>query len=73
MMPQESSTTEAIPILLLNPKQAAKSLGISERTLATYTKSGLIPVVRIGHSVRYSLEALRALIGQATERQHESR
>jgi excisionase family DNA binding protein len=51
-----------VPILLLNSRQAAKALGISERTLATYTKSGLLPVVRIGRSVRYSPDDLREWI-----------
>jgi excisionase family DNA binding protein len=57
-----------IPVLLLTPRQAAKALGISERTLATYTKSGLLPVVRIGHSVRYSPDDLRDWIKRATEK-----
>ena len=62
---------ETIPVLLLNPRDAAKALGISERSLATYTKSGLLPVVRIGCSVRYSVEALREWIGRATEKKCE--
>ncbi len=59
---------ETFPVLLLNGRQAAKALSISERTLATYTKSGLLPVVRIGHSVRYSPDDLREWIRRATEK-----
>lgn len=54
--------------MLLTARQAAQALSISERTLATYTKSGLLPVVRIGHSVRYSPDDLRDWIKKATER-----
>jgi excisionase family DNA binding protein len=64
----DTNSAETAPVLLLNPRQAAKALGISERTLATYTKSGLLPVVRIGHSVRYSPDDLRDWIKRATEK-----
>jgi excisionase family DNA binding protein len=66
--------TEQQPItpLLLTPRQAAKLLSISERSLATYTKSGLIPVVRIGSSVRYSPDELRGWIRDHTERKSEN-
>jgi excisionase family DNA binding protein len=53
--------------LLVTGRQAAKLLSISERTLATYTKSRLLPAVRIGHSVRYSPDDLREWIKRATE------
>jgi len=59
---------QVIPVLLLSPRQTAKALGISERTLATYTKSRLLPVVRIGRSVRYSPDDLREWIERATEK-----
>jgi excisionase family DNA binding protein len=65
-----NETTQA-PVLLWNPRQAAEALSISERTLATYTKSGLLPVVRIGSSVRYSPDELRAWIRDHTERKSE--
>jgi excisionase family DNA binding protein len=38
---------------LLRPKEAAKSLAISERTLWELTNQGDLPCVRIGRSVRY--------------------
>jgi excisionase family DNA binding protein len=54
--------------LLVSPRQAARMLAISERTLATYTKSGILPVVRLGHSVRYSPDDLREWIKRTTEK-----
>lgn len=45
--------------LLLHPGEAASLLAISERKLHRLTKSGVIPVVRIGvKGVRYSRPAL---------------
>jgi excisionase family DNA binding protein len=45
--------------LLLRPREAADALGISERTLFTFTKAGRIPKVRIGtRGVRYAPEVL---------------
>ena len=50
------------PALLLTPRQAAKTLAISERTLWTLTQSGEIPRLKIGSSVRYDLRDLEAFI-----------
>ena len=68
----EDTTKQPLPRLLVSPREAAKLLSISERTLATYTKSRLLPVVRIGHSVRYSPDDLREWIRRATEKKCES-
>lgn len=59
------------PCLLLTPRQAAKALAISEKSLYTYTKNGLIPCVRIGHAKRYALADLQAWIQRASERKSE--
>ena len=53
-----STIDEAVPLRsarpqLLTPRDTAKSLAISERTLWTLTRQGIIPAVRIGRSVRY--------------------
>lgn len=49
--------------LLLKPREAAACLQISLRTLWTYThEKKLIPHVRIGNSVRYSIDDLRVWI-----------
>ena len=46
--------------LLLTYRQAAKALAIGERTLASLVAAGKIKPVRIGSSVRFSPDALRA-------------
>lgn len=48
--------------LLLPPREAAKLLGICERTLWTITKSGEIPHVRMRRCVRYDVQDIRAWI-----------
>lgn len=48
--------------LLVVPREAAKLLSISERTLFGLEKAGKIPSVRMGRSVRYSPEVLREWI-----------
>ncbi len=65
---REERTIEPI---LLPPRQAAKLLSISERTLYAFTKAGTIPVVRIGRSVRYSLDELKEWIRSRSERKCE--
>lgn len=57
-----NTTTPTPERLLLPPREAAGVLSISERSLWTLTKSGEIPSVRIGRSVRYSVAALEAWI-----------
>jgi hypothetical protein len=53
----------APPPLLLTPRAAAAALSVSPRTLwGLSAPRGPIPVVKIGRSVRYSAEALRAWI-----------
>ena len=53
--------------LLLEPREAARMLRISERTLSTFTANGTLPVTRIGRSVRYSPDALREWIARQME------
>lgn len=49
--------------LLLTPREAAQTLGVSTRTLFTWTASGQLPAVRLGaRSVRYALADLHAFI-----------
>jgi excisionase family DNA binding protein len=61
---QTKSETTMEPMLLLT-RQAAKLLNISERTLWTLTNEGKIPCVRVGRSVRYDPNDLRAWIASA--------
>jgi excisionase family DNA binding protein len=48
--------------LLLNSREAAAVLSISQRKLWSMTKSGQIPCVKIGHSTRYPTEELKGWI-----------
>jgi predicted DNA-binding transcriptional regulator AlpA len=53
--------------LLLNAKEAAAALGISERLLwSMSTPRGPITAVKIGRSVRYPVDALRTFIESRT-------
>ena len=54
--------TKAVERLLLTSREAAESRGICERTLYGLTKSGELPVIRIGRAVRYSVDDIRAWI-----------
>jgi predicted site-specific integrase-resolvase len=51
------------PALSLRPRDAAKALSVSPRTLATWTKAGLIPCAKVGtgkrKTVLYSAAALQ--------------
>jgi excisionase family DNA binding protein len=61
-LPDRAQANVVVPQLLLTPREAAKALAVSERTLWQLTKDGTIPAVHVGRSVRYSLEGLRAWI-----------
>jgi excisionase family DNA binding protein len=53
----------SLPRLLLSPRDAAKALSISERTLFSISAPrGPLPVVKIGRSVRYHFADLEAYI-----------
>jgi excisionase family DNA binding protein len=58
--------------LALRPREAAKSLGISERLLWQLTKDGVIPCVRVGsgkrQSVLYPLQVLQAWLASQVEK-----
>jgi excisionase family DNA binding protein len=56
--------------LLLSPRDAAKALCVCEKTLWTLTKQGEIPVVRMGRSVRYSLDDLKLWITDRSRNQN---
>ena len=60
---QDDVTEPGTGRLLLTVRDAAKMLSVSERTLQSLTQPhGSIPAVRIGRSVRYSPDDLRAWI-----------
>lgn len=53
MEAMNTTTTTTDRPMLLRPKDAAKMLALSERTLFALTRAGLLPCVRVGKSVRY--------------------
>ena len=61
-MLSNSQPEAAKPTLLLSPNQAAEALAISPRKLWDMTASGEVPSIRIGRSVRYSVDDLRQWI-----------
>lgn len=52
--------------LLINATQAAKTMGISPRSLWTLTQAGTIPHVRLGRRVMYSLQCLHEAVNKNT-------
>ena len=61
-----SRPTEQQP-LLVSTRDAAKMLGICQRTLWTLTDRGDLPRVKFGQIVRYSVDDLRAFIARKRE------
>ncbi|MGQ9649526.1 MAG: helix-turn-helix domain-containing protein [Phycisphaerae bacterium] len=55
------------PCLALRPREAAKSLGVSERTLWTWTQQGIIPHIRLGKTILYPVDALRRWLDEQTK------
>lgn len=64
--------TRETPQLLLSPRETARALGISERTLAQRTAEGVFPIVKIGRLTRYDVGFLRQWIRDHTERKTEN-
>ena len=42
-----------VQVLLVSPREAARMLSISERTLYSLTKAGEIPSLKLARAVRY--------------------
>jgi len=57
----------AKPALALRPREAAKALGVSERTLWGWTHAGTVPYVRVGRTILYPVDALRDWLKQRSE------
>ena len=53
--------------LLLTPRETAKALSICEKTLYTLTKTGELRSIKIGRSVRYSVEDINHWIKKSLE------
>jgi excisionase family DNA binding protein len=54
-------------VLSLRPREAAKALGVSERTLWAWTAAGEIPHIRRGAVVLYSVDVLRRWLDSQTK------
>ncbi len=65
------STEVTVEPMLLTPRQAARALNISERTLWQRTKDGVIPSVKLGHLVRYCPDDLRNWIRRASQEESQ--
>jgi excisionase family DNA binding protein len=52
-------------VILLRSREAAKRLQVSERHLQKLTQAGVLPCVRVGQCVRYSVEAIQNFIRDA--------
>jgi len=57
-----SANTVSLSHQLLKPRDAAKYLGISERTLWTLTNQAKLRAAKIGKSVRYREEDLKMYV-----------
>jgi len=51
--------------VLLSAKQAAESLGISQRKLWSLTNARAIASIKIGRAIRYSVDDLQSFIQSA--------
>jgi excisionase family DNA binding protein len=61
-------TDVAPPKLLLTPREAAKTLSLSTRTLYNLRQTGELRAVQVGRSVRFSVDDLKSWIAGATEK-----
>lgn len=59
-------TESGIPCLALRPREAAKALGVGERTLWEWTTQGLVPHIKIGRMLMYPVESLRQWLQEQT-------
>lgn len=53
--------------IALSPREAARALSVSERTLATWTAAGSIPSIRIGRRRLYPVAQLREWLARQVE------
>jgi hypothetical protein len=63
---------ESIPSLALRPRDAARALSVSQRTLWDWTKSGIVPFVRVGHVTMYPIRDLERWLSEKAARQPDT-
>jgi excisionase family DNA binding protein len=49
-----------VPVILVDAREASRLLAICPRTLWQLTRSGVVPSIRIGRSVRYRVADLES-------------
>jgi len=59
----------SVETLTVSVKEAAKMLGVCERTVRTLTKSGVLPVIRLASRVLYSREDLIEFVRQGSKQE----
>ena len=59
--------TVEVPPILLTKKQAAAALQLSPRMIERLGQRRLLPVTKLGKSVRYPVEGINAMIAQFTK------
>ena len=62
-MNADSTVDTIVPALALRARDAAKAIGVSERTLWAWTAAGEVPHVRRGGVILYPVDALREWLG----------
>lgn len=65
--PTSYTRSTPTPSLALRPREAARALGVSERTLWSWTQAGEIPHVKMGRSVLYPTAALERWLAERSE------
>jgi len=59
----------SVETLTVSVKEAARMLGVCERTVRTLTKSGVLPVIRVASRVLYSREDLIEFVRQGSKQE----
>jgi excisionase family DNA binding protein len=65
---RQRNAADSSPPLSLRPREAAATLGISCSTLERLTKSGVIPVVKLGRVRLYEVDTLRDVLKSQTSK-----
>lgn len=58
------SDLRANPPILMNEREVSAFLGLSERSVRTYTNNGLIPVIRVGRRKIFRRDAVLAVLSK---------
>jgi len=58
----KSLSLRANPPILMNEREISLFLGLSERTVRTYTGNGVIPVIRVGRRKIFRRDAVLAAL-----------